>query len=359
MLDTPAIVRAEHAGRVINMARLRAYESGGGRAGHGSSRTHGEGDQSRSSRAHESSSGRSSHSSSRGPSSQSSSGTHGMGGKIASGGEYASSTAPSRGIMLSSGGEQISSLMLGLGTDKLSNKHGRSRMPASGAREASSTQYPTSKKRDERMKQDASGKLASSSGHCTSASDGYQANGAHYGSGNGGSRQGDDGSDYGGRGVRHTSATGRGQDDLGLSRMTLRGLSPNRGPSSGQSTYELYLTVYGRGLDPKNRLHWAFMVCRCGDDFGDRHHVTLINREALLYMYEVREGSLLESEQCEGRCLLAVWNAEQRQQEIQAMQDEPPPRDGRRRCQDWTSRFCFHSRLKSWSLMVFLRGGRD
>lgn len=232
------------------------------------------------------------------------------------------------------GGEQSSSLMLALRTDKLSEKHGRSGMPASGGKQASTTQYSTSNKRDGRMKQTASGELASSSGHYTSASDGYQATGAHYGSGNGGSRQGGNGSDYGGRGVRHTSATGRGQDDLGLSRMTLRGGSPNRGPSSGQTIYELYLTVYGRGLDPNNRSHWTFMICRRGDHFGDRHHVTLINLEALLNMYEVREGSLLESQQCEGRCLLAVCNAEQRQQGIQAMQDEPPPRDGRRRCQD-------------------------
>jgi hypothetical protein len=113
--------------------------------------------------------------------------------------------------------------------------------------------------------------------------------------------------------------------------MTLRDGSPNRGPSSGQTIHELYLTVYGRGLDPNNRSYWAFMICRRDNNFGDRHHVTLMNLQGLLYMYEVREGSLLESQQCEGRSLLAVWDAEQRQQGIQAMQDEPPPRDGRRR----------------------------
>jgi len=78
------------------------------------------------------------------------------------------------------------------------------------------------------------------------------------------------------------------------------------------------------------------MICRRGDNFGDRHNVILINLEGLLFMYEARQGLLLESQECEGRCLLAVWNGEQRLQGIQAMRDEPPPRDGRRRCQDWT-----------------------
>jgi len=84
---------------------------------------------------------------------------------------------------------------------------------------------------DGRMEQNASGKLASSGRHYTSASDGYQATGGHHGSENGGSRQGGDGSNYGDHGVRHASATGRGQDYLGLGMMTLQARSPNRGPS--------------------------------------------------------------------------------------------------------------------------------
>jgi hypothetical protein len=199
----------------------------------------------------------------------------------------------------------------------------------------STTQYSTSNQRDGPTEQSTSGDQVSSGRHYSSASDEHQTTEAHHGSHPGGTRQEGDGSNHGDRDAGRISATGRGQGDSGSGMITLHTRSPNRGPSSGQNIYELYLTVSGRGLDPNNRSHWAFMISRRGDNFGDLHNVVLINLEALLFMYEVREGSLLDSQECEGYCLLAVWNNEQRQQGIQAIKDEPPPRDGRSRCQDW------------------------
>jgi hypothetical protein len=101
-------------------------------------------------------------------------------------------------------------------------------------------------------------------------------------------------------------------------------------------SYELSIIVEGRGLDPNNRSHWAFMISRQGDSFGDRLNVVLLDRTNLRYIREVRSAVLMKSPQTEGRCILAVWNSQQRQKGVEVIQKEPAPHDGKRRCQDWT-----------------------
>jgi hypothetical protein len=226
--------------------------------------------------------GRSSHSSGRVPNSQSLSGSHRLGGKYASGGGYASSRAPGQGTKHGSGGKQSSNSMHGSRADRLGDKHGRGGMHALNRKQAPTTPYTTRQKHDGRMKQNAGGTHGNSNGCHISASNGYR-EGVRCGSGNDSSRPGDDGSCYGGRDIRHTGTTRGGQDDLGLDGMNLRGGSPSHRPSSRETLYEHFLTVYGRKLDPNNRSHWAFMICCRSENFGNRYHLTLISREAFIY----------------------------------------------------------------------------
>lgn len=100
-------------------------------------------------------------------------------------------------------------------------------------------------------------------------------------------------------------------------------------------SYELSITVDGRGLDPNNRSHWAFMICEEGKDYGERLQVALLDRATLRYMFEMRSTVVLRSAQGEGRCVITSWNAQQRQKAMELIRAEEAPCDGKRRCQDW------------------------
>lgn len=186
-------------------------------------------------------------------------------------------------------------------------------------------------------KQNSENTLVSSSGQYCSNS---ERNGTRVGHGDRdvGCREEHTCYDSGGRDEQYSGNDRYSQDDFSssqCSRTIQTNGSPSCGPSSGETLYELSITVSGRGLDPDDRSHWASMICRAGESFGDRLHVTLLDLQSLTYMFEVRSAVSLRDNQCEGRCTLAVWNSQQRQGGIKLIQNEPVPRDGRSRCQDW------------------------
>ena len=102
--------------------------------------------------------------------------------------------------------------------------------------------------------------------------------------------------------------------------------------------YQLSITVFGLGEDPNHRSHWGFTLHQPSTGIIDLLHVRLIDLDKLWYQFEPRLGTNLAdlaTMQAMGMCRLAQLNHQQRQQVIQVIGNEPAPRDGSRRCQDW------------------------
>ncbi|KKK12609.1 hypothetical protein P175DRAFT_0477887 [Aspergillus ochraceoroseus IBT 24754] len=103
--------------------------------------------------------------------------------------------------------------------------------------------------------------------------------------------------------------------------------------------YRLAIEVFGPGDDPNYRSHWAFLIYRPGDDFGDLLHVQVIDLKRLWYEPDYREGTNIVtpmvSYQAAGMCKVTDLDGQQRRKAIEVIRAEPAPRDGKRRCQDW------------------------
>ena len=100
------------------------------------------------------------------------------------------------------------------------------------------------------------------------------------------------------------------------------------------SDYLLSIIVYGRGDDPNHRSHWAFAIHRPGSELCSLYHVYLIG-EGLIYQFEERSGQPLESQSSEGYFLVGHIKASNYTRTKQILSQEPAPRNGRDRCQDW------------------------
>jgi hypothetical protein len=100
-------------------------------------------------------------------------------------------------------------------------------------------------------------------------------------------------------------------------------------------SYELSIVVYGPGTDPRYRSDWGFMIHRTGDDYGELLHTSLIDLDRLWYQFEDRSGAPLVSQQSEGRFQTATLEDGKRIEAKRIISEEPPPRDGKKRCQDW------------------------
>ncbi|KAF3924253.1 hypothetical protein ABW21_db0204528 [Orbilia brochopaga] len=90
--------------------------------------------------------------------------------------------------------------------------------------------------------------------------------------------------------------------------------------------YELLIIVYGLGLKPTERAHWAIGLRRVGDEFGDMYQVLLVDDVKLWYHLDQRSGVQLQTKFSEG-------TQKRRAEEI--ISREPPPKDGANKCQDW------------------------
>lgn len=102
------------------------------------------------------------------------------------------------------------------------------------------------------------------------------------------------------------------------------------------ATYTLSIVVYGEGDDPNNRSHWSIVFHGAGGDRGNLLQVSLIDRDRLWYQFDRRDGVTILSPSSEGYFQVATISASQYSQAHSIISKEPPPRNGRERCQDWT-----------------------
>lgn len=100
-------------------------------------------------------------------------------------------------------------------------------------------------------------------------------------------------------------------------------------------SYQLSIEVYGLGTDPTARSHWAFMIHRPPNPIGDLFHVRVIDLPKLWFQFEHRRGASITDMQPLGMCQIGHLTPQQRRDAIKVISDEPPPRDGKKRCQDW------------------------
>ncbi|KAK1139137.1 hypothetical protein N8T08_001260 [Aspergillus melleus] len=101
-------------------------------------------------------------------------------------------------------------------------------------------------------------------------------------------------------------------------------------------SFQLCIEVFGNGDDPNHRYHWGFLFSRPEDDYGDLYHVQVIDLRKLWYQPDIREGTTIKTRQAVGMCKIALLDAARRAQAVKIIRDEPAPRDGKKRYQDWT-----------------------
>ncbi|KAI9925357.1 hypothetical protein MW887_006285 [Aspergillus wentii] len=99
--------------------------------------------------------------------------------------------------------------------------------------------------------------------------------------------------------------------------------------------YRLSIQISGPGEDPIHRSHWAFMIYKPHEDFGDLFDVKLIDLDKLWYQPDHRIGTSIIHERPIGMCKIANLDVPQRLRVIEVIKAEEAPRDGKRRCQDW------------------------
>ncbi|KAF9883683.1 hypothetical protein FE257_003067 [Aspergillus nanangensis] len=100
-------------------------------------------------------------------------------------------------------------------------------------------------------------------------------------------------------------------------------------------SHQLSIEISGAGEDPNHRSHWAFAVHQPSSRTGDLLHVRVLDLDRLWYGFEFRRGTRLGAMQGVGLCKLAPLDARQRQHAEELIRNEPPPTDGKRKCQDW------------------------
>lgn len=110
--------------------------------------------------------------------------------------------------------------------------------------------------------------------------------------------------------------------------------NPHPNPHNSMQ-YQLSIEVFGTGEDPKHRSHWGFVIHQPTRSFGDLLHVRPVDIEKLWYEFEPRFGTDLNIMQALGLCKIATLDSQQRRFAIEVISQEPAPRDGRRKCQDW------------------------
>lgn len=112
--------------------------------------------------------------------------------------------------------------------------------------------------------------------------------------------------------------------------------TPPPGPvaSDPSKPWVLYVAVYGPGTDPTERSHWGFMISRKGASEGKLLHVVLPNKERLLYVFQEREKRHV-IDGSEELWKIAELSDTERVKAMNILRGNPPPVDGKRKCQDW------------------------
>jgi hypothetical protein len=104
------------------------------------------------------------------------------------------------------------------------------------------------------------------------------------------------------------------------------------------SSHSLSIVVDGPGTDADHRSHWTFAIHSGNTDIGTVMQVQVIDMSKLIYQFDERRGVDIRSRGSEGSFKVASLTQEQAQQAAKIIRDEPPPRDGVERCQDWVLR---------------------
>lgn len=102
--------------------------------------------------------------------------------------------------------------------------------------------------------------------------------------------------------------------------------------------YSLSIVVDGPGTDANHRSHWTFAIHHNAAETGIIMQVQVIDLSKLIYQFDERTGVDIRSKGSEGSFAVASLTHEQMQQAVRIIREEPAPRDGVERCQDWVLR---------------------
>ena len=104
------------------------------------------------------------------------------------------------------------------------------------------------------------------------------------------------------------------------------------------ASYSLSIIVDGPGTDANHRSHWTFAIHHNAAETGIIMQVQVIDLDKLIYQFDERRGVDIRSKGSEGSFSVASLTNEQMQQAVRIIREEPAPRDGVERCQDWVLR---------------------
>lgn len=104
------------------------------------------------------------------------------------------------------------------------------------------------------------------------------------------------------------------------------------------ASHLLSIVVHGPGTDANHRSHWAFAIHKSNEESGILQQVQVIDLSKLIYQYDERRGVDIRSKGTEGSFAVAALTPEQVRQALKVIREEPAPRDGIERCQDWVLR---------------------
>jgi hypothetical protein len=102
--------------------------------------------------------------------------------------------------------------------------------------------------------------------------------------------------------------------------------------------YSLSVVVDGPGTDANHRSHWTFAIHHNAAETGIIMQVQVIDLSKLIYQFDERTGVDIRSKGSEGSFAVASLTHEQMQHAVRIIREEPAPRDGVERCQDWVLR---------------------
>lgn len=100
-------------------------------------------------------------------------------------------------------------------------------------------------------------------------------------------------------------------------------------------SFSLSVIVDGPGNDPNHRSHWAFALHDPASQYGDLLQVTVLDLDRLIYAFDKRKGVEIQSRSAEGYFTIASLAREEYRRADKIISDEPAPRNGKDRCQDW------------------------
>jgi hypothetical protein len=104
------------------------------------------------------------------------------------------------------------------------------------------------------------------------------------------------------------------------------------------SSHSLSIVVDGPGTDANHRSHWSFAIHHDNADNGIVMQVQVIDLSKLIYQFDKRSGVEFRSKGSEGSTKVESLTQEQVRKAVKIIREEPAPKDGVERCQDWVLR---------------------